>query len=313
MPKVSVIIPVYGVEKYIERCARSLFEQTLDDIEFIFVDDCTKDNSIAVLQGVLADYPQRQSQTRILRHDVNKGLPAARHTGIVVATGEYIAHCDSDDWVELVMYEKMYQKAKECNADMVVSDYYIASQSNKTASKGCINTDSFLEDLFFTHIPWAVWNKMVKRDIYLAHNISYPQYSMGEDMSLTLQLANFCKTISYVSMPLYYYFYNDSSITKQRTPGALMEQYRQTSENFAVLKNALIADPKNNWMKDGLLHIQFSQKSILIPLLKQKEGYKLWSKDISAKELLFSKKIPAKDKLLFLLIKTRIVPYIIKL
>ena len=73
MPKVSVIIPVYGVEKYISRCARSLFEQTLDDIEYIFVDDCTKDNSIGVLQEVLEQYPQRREQTRIVKLLVNSG------------------------------------------------------------------------------------------------------------------------------------------------------------------------------------------------------------------------------------------------
>ncbi len=97
MLKVSVIIPVYGVEKYIERCTRSLFEQTLDDMEFIFVNDCTKDNSIAIIERIAEEYPLRKSQIHILNHQVNKGLPIARQTGLRVATGEYIAHCDSDD------------------------------------------------------------------------------------------------------------------------------------------------------------------------------------------------------------------------
>ena len=82
MPKVSVIIPVYGVEKYIERCARSLFEQTLEDMEFIFVNDCTKDNSIDILLRVIDEYPKRKSQVHILNHEFNKGLPVARQTGI---------------------------------------------------------------------------------------------------------------------------------------------------------------------------------------------------------------------------------------
>ena len=110
--KVSVCIPVYGVEKYIEKCARSLFEQTMQDgIEFIFVNDCTKDRSIEILEQVLAEYPHRKEQTRIIHHEKNRGLVAARNTGLAYASGEYIIHCDSDDWVELDMYEKMYKKA----------------------------------------------------------------------------------------------------------------------------------------------------------------------------------------------------------
>ena len=96
MPKVSVLVPVYGVEKYIERCARSLFEQTLDDMECIFVDDCTPDDSMQVLVKILSEYPRRKEQVKIIHHETNQGLPAARQSGLKIATGEYIAHCDSD-------------------------------------------------------------------------------------------------------------------------------------------------------------------------------------------------------------------------
>ena len=100
MPKVSVIVPVYGVERYMERCARSLFEQTLDDIEFIFVDDCSPDRSLDILNEVLEEYVDRQLQTQIVRLDQNGGLPNARKVGLRLATGNYIIHCDSDVWVE---------------------------------------------------------------------------------------------------------------------------------------------------------------------------------------------------------------------
>ncbi len=118
--KVSVCIPVYGVEKYIERCARSLFEQTMKDgIEFIFVDDCTPDRSIEILERVLKEYPQREKQVTVLHHPVNRGLVAARNSALAAASGDYIIHCDSDDWVDLDLYEKMYAKAAETDADMV--------------------------------------------------------------------------------------------------------------------------------------------------------------------------------------------------
>ena len=133
MPEVSVCIPVYGVEKYIERCARSLFEQTMTDgIEFIFVNDCTTDKSIEILERILAEYPGRQAQTKIIHHATNKGLVAARNTGLAHATGDYIIHCDSDDWVDLNFYESLYKKAVETGADVVVR-YGI---SKRTAEKG---------------------------------------------------------------------------------------------------------------------------------------------------------------------------------
>jgi len=118
MPKVSVIIPVYGVEKYIERCIRSLFEQTLDDIEYIFVDDCTPDNSISILRKVLSEYPNREKQVKILHHEKNKGLAQARQTGLKIASGEYIAHCDSDDWVDKDLYKIAHNKAKSESLDV---------------------------------------------------------------------------------------------------------------------------------------------------------------------------------------------------
>ena len=112
-PKVSVIVPIYNVEQYIEKCVRSLMEQTLVNIEFIFVNDCTPDDSMTVLRRVLKDYPARESQVTILEHKENRGVAAVRKKGMEVAIGEYIIHCDSDDWVEKNMYEKLLEKAIE--------------------------------------------------------------------------------------------------------------------------------------------------------------------------------------------------------
>ena len=108
IPNISVIIPIYGVEKYIDRCAESLFKQTMtDNVEFIFVNDATKDNSIGVLLDVISKYPQLKSQIRIINHNKNKGLPSARNTGLAVARGEYIVHIDGDDYIEPTMMEDL--------------------------------------------------------------------------------------------------------------------------------------------------------------------------------------------------------------
>ena len=97
MPKVSVIVPIYNVSLYVEKCARSLMEQTLEDIEYIFVDDCTPDNSLQILEETIKDYPHRQRQIKIVRHEVNRGLTSARNSGLSCVTGDYVAHCDSVD------------------------------------------------------------------------------------------------------------------------------------------------------------------------------------------------------------------------
>ena len=103
--RVSVVVPIYKVESFIARCIHSLLEQTLTDVEYIFVDDASPDGSIAVLRRVLADYPERSNHIKVLTHAKNKGLPAARNTGLAVAQGEYIFHCDSDDFVDSTMLE----------------------------------------------------------------------------------------------------------------------------------------------------------------------------------------------------------------
>ena len=119
MPKVTVIITIYNRERFIGECARSLLEQTLDDVEFLFVDDASTDNSLSVLQAVLDNYPARRHMAHVLRMKQNGGRAVARQTGVDQATGEYIIHVDSDDWIDNDMLELLYLKAKETGADIV--------------------------------------------------------------------------------------------------------------------------------------------------------------------------------------------------
>ena len=104
MPKISVIIPVYNVEKYLSRCLDSVCSQTFNDIEIICINDCSPDNSAEILQ----EYAEKDKRIRIINKEKNGGLSAARNSGFAVATGEYIYFLDSDDWIELDFLEKMY-------------------------------------------------------------------------------------------------------------------------------------------------------------------------------------------------------------
>lgn len=123
MLKISILTPIYGVEKYIEQCARSLFEQSYASIEYIFVDDCTPDNSIGILQSLLKEYPERAQQVRIIHHDRNRGVGAARQTALMAATGDYLLFADSDDMLPEDAVEKLTTKAESTHADLIDGGY----------------------------------------------------------------------------------------------------------------------------------------------------------------------------------------------
>ena len=204
--KVSVIIPFYKVAPYIERCATALMEQTLNGVEFIFVDDASPDESRAILENVLAKYPQRDA--RVVTHTVNKGLPAARNTGMAEAKGEYIYHCDSDDWLEATMLEKMYAAAVDNNADIVYCDFFLTFENGERYMKNPAFTtaEELLRKGFMAgSTKYNVWNKLIRKELYDRTGIRFPAgHGMGEDMTV-IMLAAEAKNVAYVPESLYHY------------------------------------------------------------------------------------------------------------
>lgn len=212
--KVSVCIPIYGVEKYIERCARSLFEQTMTDgIEFIFVNDCTKDKSIEILEQVLSDYPQRKEQVKIIHHEENGGLVAARNTGLKHATGDYIIHCDSDDWVDLNMYEAMYNKAIETNADMVYCDYKLEGKKTQNIClKSTLSSAAMLKGVLDTSIHGSLCNKMFRKKIVKDEKLYTPDHiCLMEDTLRVSQMLLKCNKIAKCNAPVFYHYQRENN------------------------------------------------------------------------------------------------------
>lgn len=237
MPKVSVIVPVYKVEKYIERCCRSLFGQTLDDVEYIFVNDCTPDASMDILQRTLEDYPERLPQVKIKNLPQNGGLPSARKEGLALATGDYVIHCDSDDWVERTMYERMYRKAEEESLDMVLCGCF---QETATGDNDVIHINippdsSTLEQLMIGNLHGYLWSKLVKREIY-SNMDAFPQENMCEDLALSICLAYHCASFGIIDEPMYHYCYNGESISKRKRGETLLVQ---GSQNLLFAENHL--------------------------------------------------------------------------
>lgn len=241
MPKVSIIIPVYGVEKYIEICARSLFEQTLDDLEYIFIDDCSPDNSIDILLETLDNYPSRKSQVCVLKNERNRGLAFSRTRGLKAASADYVISCDPDDWVDVDIYRKMYEKAINTNSDIVSCNYISVKSNGDMVSMNLKTYDTPLETLYNypnNGMVFTVWNRLVKRRIISDNNI-YPIVDIGEDMNMMYRAYYFSNKICHIDIPLYFHLESETSITKNAN-NAYFDYCRR--KNFDLL----IEFTKNN-------------------------------------------------------------------
>ena len=218
-PKISVINAVYRAENYISRCLESLFEQTLDDVEFVFVDDASPDKSIEIVETWLNKYPHRKEFTKIIRHKQNMGVSATRRDGLDVCTGEYIIACDPDDWIDRNMYEEMFSVANESGADMVRCDYIL-----EWKNKSQVVTHDFQDTISSQEIIDAFINGtlegytptfLIKRSIISEHNITFINgINLCEDLMFLLKVASHSKKIAYLKAPFYHYdqYSNSSSL-----------------------------------------------------------------------------------------------------
>ena len=223
---ISVIIPIYNVEKYIEECLVSLFEQTkTDGVEFILVNDCTPDNSMNIARKVIANYPNLT--VNIIEHKENRGIAETRQTGLDVVTGEYMLQIDSDDWCELNMLEELYKRAKETDADILCCDAYKNTENSEVYfgtphfSKEGIRCAEFLLD---GKLTGHLWRKFIKRSLYVDNKISIIEgINLGEDLLLSFQLFCMTSNVHYLPKAFYHYRNNPNSITRKSNIDRLRE------------------------------------------------------------------------------------------
>jgi glycosyltransferase involved in cell wall biosynthesis len=211
-PFVSVVIPVYGVEKYIEKCLESCFSNTIaEQCEFLIINDCSPDKSIELATKMIKKYPN--ITVKIISHEKNKGLAAARNTGLKYATGKYIINVDSDDWVDNIYLEKLYTKAEENHSDIVICNLYKELENkqelielNMPASK------EFVEALLEESLPGWLPIKMFRLDFLRENNITWIDgVNMCEDLILSVKAFSQTKRISFVDEALYHY--NNTNLT----------------------------------------------------------------------------------------------------
>ena len=214
--KISIIVPVYKVERYLENCIESILNQTFGDFELILVDDGSPDKC-----GLICDdYAKKDSRIKVI-HKNNEGLSAARNSGIQIARGEYIAFVDSDDSINKNMYETLYNTAIKNESDIVICDYenvYEDKKVNQNIEKkiSIIENLSNIEALNRLYeangvVYVVAWNKLYKRRLF--EDLRYDKGRLHEDEFIIHKLLYISKTITYIPLKLYYYTQRNDSIT----------------------------------------------------------------------------------------------------
>lgn len=274
---VSVIIPMFKVQAFVGQCARQLFSQTLQNVEFIFVDDCSPDESSSIVKKVLEDFPARKSQVQMVRHEQNKGLPSARNTGLSLAKGDYIFHCDGDDWLETIALELLWNKAQEEQADLVFCDWYLSFKNNErymSQDPGTSDMDGvrLIKLMLSGKLKYNVWNKLVKRDLYMDYGIRFPDgYGMGEDMTM-IRLSGAAKRVSYLPKALYHYVQLNNEAFTKKTSDKHFEQIRfNVNQTLSYLK-----DRFGDKLREDM---EFFKLNIKLPFLISSDStsYKRWN------------------------------------
>lgn len=240
MVKVSIIVPFYNVEKYIEKCLTSLVNQTLEEIEIILVNDGSKDESIKVAKDFEQKYPAK------IRYyeKPNGGLGDARNFGIKFAKGEYIAFLDSDDYVEPTMYEEMYEMAIKEKSDMVECDFWWEYPNKKKDDRG-VEYKNQNDMLLKARV--VAWNKLIKKDIYVKHPEA--RFAVGlryEDVEGFYKILPYINKVSFIRKPFIHYVQRNNSISNT--------QNKKNEEMFIVLDNVL------NYYKEKNIYEKFEKE-----------------------------------------------------
>ena len=205
---ISILVPVYGVEDYIERCARSLFEQTYQNLEFIFVDDCTPDRSIDILETTIKDYPNRLSQLRIIRHNKRKGIAATRNTAINAANGLFICHIDSDDFMEVDAIRLMAEEQQKSQADIITAGVHVISKKKdyNIRQSPIKNKEQLLFSILNPNFEHTIWGRLIRLSLYKDYGIMNKEgCNQGEEWWVIPRLIYYSQRVSCTNQVLYHY------------------------------------------------------------------------------------------------------------
>ena len=239
MPKISVIVPVYNVEKYLARCLDSIINQTLADIEIICINDGSTDNSLEILN----DYAKKDSRIKII-DQTNAGLSCARNAGMQIAQGEYIGFVDSDDWIDLDFYEKLYTAAKKYDADIACGSIKAWRKCNRKNIMLKYKEEELASDIYrkfyLCDIPETcnVWNRIYRTSKLRENHIEFEPGVLYEDVCFTTEVL--IETDTLVTVPGTYYNYvrlNVNSVVKIKSEKAKRDYEHIKKRMLELLKS----------------------------------------------------------------------------
>lgn len=217
-PLVSVIMPIWGVEKYIRHSLDSILNQTYSNIEYILVNDCTKDSSMEIVQELLDIEKYKEKVVCIYTHDKNRGLAASRNTGLNHSKGKYVICVDSDDYFEPLFIEKMVICAEYNSSDIVLCDYFVTYLNyERYVKQRFVGTGVELCKLLLDgKLQGFTWNKLIRRELFEKHGISFTEgVDMWEDMSVIPCVSYYARNVSCV--PQAFIHYNQTNVNSYST------------------------------------------------------------------------------------------------
>ena len=296
MEKISVLVPVYNAEKYIEKCIKSIINQTYKNIEIILVDDGSTDSS-----GKICDEYGKKDDRIIVVHQENKGLSGARNTGLDIAKGKYIMFLDSDDTFEKDACENLYNEIEKTNADIAIGAHRVLYDSGKIIEKAT-HENSVLEPkivleriLYDDGIDLSAWGKLYK--ISLFEDIRFPKGRLFEDSATTYMLVDKAKKIAVHSESKYNYIIRKDSISNASFSPKKMDLITSTREMSEYVKNKY-----PDLEKAANRRLMYAYLSTLSQLAKCKEKYPKEEKEMTTyikkhgNEILKDKRVPKRDK-----------------
>ena len=274
--KVSIIIPVYNVASYVIECLESVKKQSYRNLEVILVDDCGTDDSMIIAEAYLERYVF--TEVKIVRHSHNRGLSAARNTGLKVATGEYVYFLDSDDEITDNCIAAMTEPIKKFHYDFVISNYEVIGSHKKypplDLPEGVVRNNKNILHTYAQGMWYMMaWNKLCSREFLLANNLFFEEGLLHEDVVWSFKLA--CKAQSmYVSKTsTYRYRIRTASIT---TDTSLEKDVNQYTKVFQVITR-FVVEENRQYGADEYCILEGRKSSLLFSLLQKKE-YSLYTK-----------------------------------
>ena len=252
-PAVTIIVPVFKVAALIGRCAESLFSQTFDDVEYIFVDDASPDESMEIMERVAARHPERAGRIVKLRHETNRGLAAARLTGLQHARGKYIMHVDSDDYLHTDAVKLMYEAVRKNDADAAVCDFeYVYTDYTRQYQRTvAADVGKHVAALISKQSGSSIWGIMIRRECATRPEaLPIPGLNFGEDYATTPRMLYFCHRIVHVPKTLYSYYKGPTSHAnwagKEHCVYEIIQSHMTLKKFFAGRDRDFFADALQN-------------------------------------------------------------------